>query len=258
MKQYGFLSAFYKSFYSAALYRDVKERWGFETVAYLLMVLASCWVLTVFNIQGALDRGFAWFSTEILPQLPPITIKNGQVITPKNRPYLIKNLHTKETLILIDTSGQYRTLVQSRSRVLLTKTMLSYVMDAKEGKLRKLPDTLNIHFVPTEFKIMAGHIIQWSWVVLFPLLLALSFIYRLLQVLLYTILGKLLAWVANVPLHCTSILKLTIVSLTPAIVIGTFLKWFDITFQFQWLFYFILAMAYLSFAVRANRKPPGE
>jgi len=254
MRRYRFFQAFYKSFYSCDLYRDVENNWGAEVVWYLALLLAFCWIVTVVNIQGAFTRSYEQLAAIITPQLPIIHIKEGRTITPENRPYIIKNPQTQEILIVIDTSGKYQSLSQIHTMMLLTKDKISYQVNAKEVKLRQLPNDLTLQIVPAEAKEVIGSIIKWSWVLFFPLLLLLSFLYRVIQAFVYALLGKFFALLADIPLSYMSIVKLSMVALTPAIVLGTLFGWFNITFHFQWLFYFILSMSYLVFAIRIHRK----
>ena len=254
MRRYGFFQAFYKSFYSCDLYRDVENNWGAEVVWYLALLLTFCWIVTVVNIQGAFTRSYEQLAAMIVPQLPVIHIKEGRTITPENRPYIIRNPQTREILIVIDTSGKYQSLNQIHTMMLLTKNKITYQVNAKEVKLRQLPNDLTLQIVPAEAKHVIGSIIKWSWVVFFPLLLFLSFLYRVIQAFIYALLGKFFALLADIPLNYMSIVKLSMVALTPAIVVGTLFGWFNITFPYQWLFYFILSMSYLVFAIRIHRK----
>lgn len=253
MKKYGFIRALYKSFYSQDLYRDVERNWGLEAVWYLLMVLALCWIAPTANMQVNLTRNYDQNATNIARQLPVFQIKEGQVITPENRPYIIKDPQEKNTLAVIDTSGKYKTLEDADTQFLITKDIVIYQESPQEIKLYKLPHSLSIQIVPTGIKEVIGNFIKWSWVLIFPFFLFLSFLYRIIQVFVYALLGKCFALAIGVKLNYSTIAKLCMVALTPTIIISTLFDFFDVTFHFELLFYFVLSMSYLAFAIYVQK-----
>ncbi|MBU1628661.1 MAG: DUF1189 domain-containing protein, partial [Gammaproteobacteria bacterium] len=48
--------------------------------------------------------------------------------------------------------------------------------------------------------------------------------------------------------------RLTLVAVTPAIILGTLLSIFRIHYPYQLLFYFVLSMGYLFFAITAAKQ----
>ncbi len=251
MKQYGFLQAIYMSFYSRALYRDIAKNWGAEVLLYLFMLLAICWIVLMFQIQPALNRGVKLFADTVVPQLPEmIYIKEGIVSTPEARPYFVRDSETQKVLAVIDTTGKYTTLEETQSSFLLTKDTVIYA-DKNAVRIQKLPTTLTKDINPTQVKEVAIKFVGWLWVLLLPILLLSSFIYRLVQALFYALLGKLFAVLSNISIYYFDIFKLAVVAITPAIVITTVVEWLNVWQHGHLLIYFILSMAYLIFAIRS-------
>lgn len=253
MQQNNYIQAIYKSFYSSALYRDVKQNWGAGVVLYLFLLLIICCAISVVPIQQIINIHAKKFLAEAVPQLPSMNIKNGILITPENRPYLIKDTKTGNNWIVLDTSGHYVNIEQADAKILVTKEEVFIKNDSDEITAHTIPKNVNFHMVPAEMKEWTIKIASWAWVFVFPSLLFLSFIYRLIQALIYAVIGKFFAVLNDSPIPFSSILKLVLVSVTPAIIVSTFLDFFRISFHFQLLFYFILSMFYLYFAIRANR-----
>jgi hypothetical protein len=253
MKQYGCLQAIYMSFYSRALYRDIAKNWGAGVMLYLFMLLTICWTCLMFRIQPTINSSATHFANAVIPQLPQkIVIKNGIVSTPEDRPYFVRNLDTKETIAIIDTTGKYTTLEEANTSFLMTKDSMIYA-DKSAVKIQKLPTDLNINIDPIVVKGFTIKFIGWLWVILFPVLLLCSFVYRILQSLFYAVLGKLFAILSKTSILYFDILKLTMVAITPAIVISTIVDFFNVWPHGHLLFYFVLSMGYLIFAIYANK-----
>ena len=253
MKQYGCLQAMYMSFYSRDLYRDVKKNWGAGVLLYLLLLLTICWVAMMFRIQPTLNQSVVQFIDVVVPQLPHfIRIEKGVLITPENRPYLIKNPETKEVIMIIDTSNKYKSLEEARSHVLITQDKIMYA-DNDTVKIKKIPTNYEIHIDSAKTKESTLKFVGWFWVILLPVFLLGSFLYRLVQSLIYAVLGKLIAVLLGIRIVYADILKLTIVALTPAIVLSTIAAWLGRGAYHHIWFYFILSMAYIIFAIGANK-----
>lgn len=251
MQQYNYLRAIYSSFYSSALYRDVKENWGAGVVVYLLLILVISWIISFVQIQRSIKLHYTQFAAEIVPQMPLITIKKGEASTPEPHPYIIRDLHTGENVMTIDTTGQYLNLDQAKSQILVTKHEV-IMKDNATVRIEKIPANLTMNIVPSKAKEWILKLIDWVWLFLFPFFLIGSFVYRLIQALLYAVIGKLFAVIGGVTVSYSNMIKLAIVALTPVIVLSTLLDLLSVYFHLQWVIYFIISMAYLIFAIRAN------
>jgi len=281
MKQYGCFQAIFMSFYSGKLYRDVARNWGASIFLYLLLLLIICWGILMVPLQRNLNQGISEMMNDMMTEWPKtITVKDGIVSTPENRPYFIKDNKTNETLIVIDTSGKYTQLQDTQAGMLVTKDTLMYwnnsphaeevhavvkkdeseqavsieMMD-NNGKMtiEKIPNNLSFTMDPVKAKAFFLKIMDWLWILLLPLMVIASFLYRILESLFYALIGKLFAMLASIPLLYVDIVKLAMVALTPAIVISTILeclgKW-----SYHTGLFFMLSIAYLIFAVYANRQ----
>lgn len=253
MCQLTFVRAIYQSFYSRELYREVNEKWDASVFGYLFLLLTIAWACMMVNIQGVLQRGYESFSQHIVTQLPEVSIKNGVATTKENRPYFIKDPDNKEIIAIIDTSGQYKNLEKSSAEILITKTAFIYREHADVVKVRNFSKNLTMEIAPEKVREKVGHAVHWLWVILFPIFLISSFLYRIVQAFLYALFGKFFAWLGDVHIHYFNILKLSMVAITPVIVLETIFDCLNFHFYLQWFFYFILAMGYLIFAIRATK-----
>lgn len=254
MRQYNVFQAIYMSFYSRKLYKDVTENWGGYTTLYLLFLLALSWILYTFMFQKGLNELVVLGSDTIIPQIPVITIKNGIISTPEQRPYLIKNpKNENENIAIIDTSSTYKNINEANTVILITQNAIISKPKPNEIRISELPKTLNAEIDPKVWDQNFKRFVPYLWCILFPFLILVSFIYRLIQALVYAIIGKIFAFFCKVPLTYGHILQIAMVAITPVIVLTTIFWFFNITFAFQNLFYFLLAMIYLLYGIIANK-----
>jgi ABC-type multidrug transport system fused ATPase/permease subunit len=252
MKQYSYVKAIGLSFYSRELYRDVAKNWQASVGVYLAFVLFLAWLPTMFLMQLGLRTAVPYVVTQIIPQLPEITIKDGVVSTPLNQPYYIKDTETKAVLGIIDTSGQYTTLKRVNAEVLLTKTEFFTREQRGLVKTQKIAPTFNLSIKPEQVKEKVLFWAPWLWMILLPLMVFLTFIFRLFQAAVYALLGLFFSYLIKANLSYTSIFKITVVAMTPGIVLGVLAELLGGSLSLGMLSLFVSFM-YLFFGIHANK-----
>lgn len=256
MNRYNMLQAIYMSFYSKDLYRDVATAWGAKTFLYLLILLTLSWILLSYQIQHALNLAYQHNSDKIVEQIPVITIKDGKISTPENRPYIIVNPDSKEKIAIIDVSGSYKTIEQAQTPILVTQTQL--ITQPKEGetKINEIPANFNFVADPKVIKGYVEKYLGFVWIVFLVLFTIGSYIYRVIQALLYAIIGRVGSALFGFHLNYDKILSIAMVAITPVIVLSTILDFFGVVFPYESLLYFFLAMFYLFYGMSANKSKP--
>lgn len=253
-RQSGYFKTIIKSFYSGQAYRDVALHWSGEIIVYLILVVAISWGLLTIGIQKQVNIVYGVVASKYLPQVPELSIKNGELKTPEDRPYLITDEDNKSVVAIIDTSGKYKSLENSHAGFLLTKNALFYQSDSKLGKSHQFDSDLNLEIHPVQINKTLDVFIKWSWLLFFPILVLGSLLYRIIEAALYAIIGEIFAHIVRAPLTYGQLFKLSILAMTPAILVSTVLDWFSFSFNHLWLFYFVLSMVYLFFGIRACKK----
>lgn len=102
---YGYLSAMYKSFYSARLYVDVGKRWRGLGLLYLLFTIAIFTVPSYLRMSTNFKNSFVQQIETPLLNTPSFYIQNGEVIFDKPMPYFVKN-NQGQVSVIIDTTGK--------------------------------------------------------------------------------------------------------------------------------------------------------
>jgi hypothetical protein len=240
------------AFYSRSLYRDVGKHWKGVSFLYLLLLLAICWIPIMFKMHSAVSRYVADEVPKIVRQVPVITIDKGEVSIDGEMPYIITEPESDEPFIIIDTTGEYASLENTPARVLITKKELIMKKSPSETRTFDLSD---IEYLKIDRQTVYGWIEtfrDWFAFLLYPFLVIGSYVYRILQVLLYAAIGIAVARNMAVTLDYQSLLSLAIIADTPAIIVNALYNYGDIALPFWWLICFMISMGYLIFGIKAN------
>jgi len=252
MKTYSIIHAPLMSFYSKPLYRDVALSWRGSGLGYLFVLLAFCWIPMMIVFQTAFLKFSSWDVPAIARQLPQIVIANGNVSVTGDQPRYIRYPDSQEILAIVDTTGQIQSLDNTKAAILLTKNKFM----VKNGKVETR--TFDLSQVPN-FVLDEDRIMQWVntarmylVLVLYPVCLLASFVYRTVQVLFYAAIGVIFASAYKKNLSFPAILRLATVAVTPPIVISLVLTILGFSLLLEMTpFYFVMAMAYLFFGIQA-------
>lgn len=258
MRKHNLLQPLFLSFYSKSLYQDVGRRWSSTTFLYLLLLLALVWIPSMFKLQQELGRWIQQEAPALVSQIPTITITNGEVSTDVETPYFIREPEKDTVLAIIDLTGEYTSLDDSDARVLLTKDTFFMKKDERETRTY---DLSGIEKFAVDENRVAGWLellATWLPVLLYPFAVLFSFLYRIVQALLYAAIGLLFAKALKASLGYAALLRLAVVSITPVILLSTAGELAGVTIPSWWLLAFIVAMAYLFFAIKANTEPESE
>ncbi len=249
MKQYTTIHPLFMSFYSRSLYRDVGRNWKKISYLYLLLLLAVCLIPVMFKTHSLVSAYVLQKAPGIVRQVPPITITKGQVSTSVQMPYIIKDPESNAPLVIIDTTGQTTSLKGSAAFVLLTKTNLQLKKDPTETRTLDLSSVDNLVIDQSVAYDWIGTFLDYFIFVLYPLALIFSYALRIIQALIFAVVGMGIARSLRLSLRISSLMSLSIVSMTPAIMLDMVHNYIDVTVPSWWLIDFLIGMGYLFFAV---------
>ncbi len=251
--------ALYLSFYSKDFYRDVGQNWRGLALSYLfLLVLLYCIPLTLTANQGF--REFVDSDGQaLIEKMPVMTFKSGKLSIPNPQPYSIFNgqtyegTQTQKPLIIFDSTGAHKMDDLYKGQVLVTDRYVH--LRENDGEIRsyafdKFPDMVVDHGWLHEMANAAKH---WFPAIFFVFILACLYLMRIIQVLIYGLFGMLFNKAMRAFLEYPQLVRLSVIALTPVLVIDTLLMVFAPGTSWSWLGFF-LAMGYLVFGIRANRE----
>ena len=252
MKRYSIFHPLVMSFYSPSLYRDVADHWTGVGFLYLLLLLSLAWIHPIVRLHDTATGLFETLGPAVLQQVPTISIRQGEVSIAEPQPYTIAVPGSLSPLAVIDTTGQ-TTPETTQAFLLLTKHQAIVRKNPHETRTYDLSGIKDLTVDRTTVKRILDSCQRWLAILAYPAALLGSYVYRILQVLIYASIGLLFAHLLKAPLEYPELLRLSSVAVTPAIVadtlrgaagIGSSLLW--------WFFCFLLSMGYLLFAVRVN------
>ncbi|MHC4062066.1 MAG: DUF1189 domain-containing protein [Planctomycetota bacterium] len=257
MKKYSIIHVPVLSFFSGALYRDVGLLWKGTGFAYLLLLLAVCWIPAMIQIH----TGFSNFITNDAPlvinQVPEITITNGEVSIEEPQPYYIKAPDSNQVLAIIDTTGTITSLEDESTMCLVTRTE---VITRKSDVQTQTFDLSEVEDFVLDGDLIMGWLRtagKFAVVIIYPFALFGSYVYRIIQALIYAAVGLLFAKLCNTTLSYTTLLRLAVVAVTPAIIISTVVGIAEVNLPpYALLFYLVVALGYLFFGVKACSEQP--
>jgi len=255
MREYSILHAPLLSFFSRSLYQDVGRHWKGTCLLYLLLLLALCWIPIAAKMQVGLSRFIARDAPPIVKQIPAITIRKGQASIQEPQPYFIIDPESKKPLAVIDTTGELTSLEGTGAIVLLTK---STVIAKKSKAETRTWDISGVRDFYVDSEAITGWLEvgrRWLVIIFYPFALLFSYVYRIVQALLYAAIGMAFASMLGARLAYQTLIRLAIIATTPAIVLDTVCTLAGIDVPFWWVICFAIAMGYLFFAVKANAEP---
>ena len=242
-------------FYSKALYRDVALNWRGVNFLYLLLLLSLCWALHMMKIQEGIAEFIDEDAPPIVKNIPAITITDGKVSVDAEEPCLITEPQEGKTLAIIDTTGEVTSLDGQEAMVLLLSDRVIVKKNDLETRIFELNEV-------KYFRIDSERILGWmaaarKWFVicLFPVVLIWSFMYRIVQALIFGAIALAFAARHGVQLRYGAGVRLAVVALTPGILIKTILWFAEVPLPGAGIVYTVVTLIFLYMGVQAAAAP---
>jgi hypothetical protein len=249
------------SFYSKPFYRDVAARWKGTNLGYFCLLLAICLVPTVWNASRDTVRAIDRYQDIYLMQIPPMQLSNGRLSADAPQPYSI--IEGNRTVLLIDTTGSIQTPEEADALALLTQTQLHIRQPRQPTVVYDLRNfsnlTLNQEVAGSVLARVKNFVAPVCYVTIYLGSLALL----LLAVLLLAATARRIAALQKKSLNFKAGIRLAVVALTPALIIGALLalagRGIAMPLYITPALYVMLVLAYLySAAGSARQMRPNE
>ena len=258
MKRFGLFHPIWMSFYSRALYRDVAQNWTGTGFLYLLLLLALTWIHPIVQLHHRVGGMIETLGPAVLAQVPTISIHQGEVSIQEPQPYVVSVPGSATPLLVIDTTGA-TTAESTDAFLLLTKHKVVARKNPRETRTYDLAGIQDLTIDKNSVASLLHVCRRFLAPVSYPAALIGSYVYRILQVLIYAAIGLIFANLFKASLEFPELLRLASIAVTPAIVADTLRGLLQIDSSYVWwLLCFLISMGYLIFAVRVNSaaEPP--
>ena len=251
MRRYRMFHAPVMSFFSPGFYKDVGLHWKGTCFPYLLLLLAICWVPTFIQFQLSIADYIQNEAPAIISQIPPIRIINGEAAVDAIQPYKIINHKSGAVIVLIDTTGKTVSLEGTEASALLTKKEVIFRKNDIETRSFSLK---KIDYFTLDKERVSGWLAvfqRYGAVVFFCIAVIGSFAFRIVQLLIYGTIGLLFARWCKTSIPYNALLRLSVIAVTPVIIVSTVVAIVGVKIPLHNLLYFVAAMIYLFFGVKA-------
>jgi hypothetical protein len=249
--RYNFINALYLSFYSKPFYRHVAYGWKGLGFGYLLFILCLLWIPGIAQIQSDVAEHLSQEGPKYVKQVPEITISGGKVSIKEPVPYFINVPEKEIPFAIIDTSGQITSLDKTAAVILLTDSQL-IVKDGSSKSRAVSLEGIDLIIDRTLLQEWIDGFVRFFPFVLFPFVLLFSLIYHIVQVLPAAWFGFLIARRFGTGLSYRTLMRLSAVAFTPAILLQAFHALLDIPFPYRGPISFLITLGYLYYAIGAN------
>ena len=251
MRRYSILHPLWMAFYAGDIYDDVARNWRIQPFLYLIVLLAIGWIPGSMQIQNTVNDWVTHEAPFIIEQMPTITISEGQLSTSVNGPVMIHD-RTDHVFMIIDPTGAYTSLDGTEASVLLTKTEI-HVRDATSN-VQKQPIFSGPEEQLTQETLyeITDYVRSLVNTFIFPCLVVVSYIFHMVQVLIYGFLGSHYLTALRKALPYRTLVHLAIIAITPAILLDGLHDLMNTPFPswFWWPVCFLLSIGYLVFGIR--------
>ena len=251
---YNFIHALYLSFYSKPLYRHVARSWKGLGLGYLLFILCLLWIPEIMRMQSDVAAYLTEEGPKYQKQVPEITIAGGKVSIREPVPYFINVPGKDIPFAIIDTSGQTTSLDKTGAVILLTDSQLI----VKDGSSKSRSFSLEGMDLIIDQKMLrdwTDNFVKIFPFILFPLVLFFSLLYHIVQVMMAAWVGSFIAKKFETELSYKTLVRLSAVAFTPAVILQAFHALLDIQFPYRGPIAFMITLGYLYYAVGSNSEP---
>jgi hypothetical protein len=264
MHRYSLLHAFWMSFFSRDFYRDVGRQWKGIGFVYLMLLLAILWVPTTLKFHNSAHDFLTYKLPPVVAEIPTLTMKDGQLSIDTPMPYKIKeNNQSTRFALVVDTTGQYKTLDQAKTDILIMKTK-AIARDRDTGEVKELvykevEPLQNLHLTSQMMlDFLDEHqdtYLLMACFAIYGLGLVASLIYRLVQVVVFALVaGAFCRNREKYPLSFADLCRVVSIAITPAVILGTIAG--VLSLDVPLLVYLVISIVYITFGIKACKEAP--
>ncbi|MEM6446576.1 MAG: DUF1189 family protein [Cyanobacteria bacterium P01_D01_bin.123] len=248
-----FYRAFFLSFFSQSLYREVAKFWRGTGFTYLFILQAICLLAIIFRLNADVGKFVRAELPPILAQIPTITVENGVASTPEDKAYSIVYPKDNALLAVIDTTGSITSLDETESDILVTREEVMVRNSSFETRSLSFQ---GIDSARVDRSSIDGFISIFQSVlpyIIYPFSVIWYFLYRIVQVLIYASIGYVTSRGQEPTLSYATIVRMVSVAVTPVLLFEAALRLIGLAFPPYWGFLGIfVVLGYVYFAVQAQ------
>jgi hypothetical protein len=263
--------ALYMSFFSADLYRDAARNWKGLCYLYLFLLILCTQILMAVRLQLIINATVPMLMP-YASKLPLFTVKNGLLTMDKESPYTIEAPNEESPQVIFDFCEKPKPQATTAKRsILVTKKFFAITSTARDSNGGVASSTVeqpnpivesmlpDIQLGPDDATSLLETMRNVVAAVYLIFAVIAGFVFCAVQSLIYALFGKAMAAFMKVDLTYGQLIRLSVMAITPVIVIDIILRLALLNTNAGYWQSFIaplISLAYLFFAVRSNNVPP--
>lgn len=236
------------AFHSERPYLAAARRWRGLGLGYLLFLATVVWLPAAVDLQ----RDFAWirdtFVPAVIDDLPDIVIRNGEAQVMAETPVSLTG-PVGSVVAVLDPEATAGDVATTKGELLLTRDHL--YLETIQG-VRSLDLATIGEAVVTRDAVQDAADVTTRWIgwLAYPVGAGLSFLYRLVQVLIYAFATVVLARTLGTTLKYAAAVRVTAVALTPAMILVLAQTVTGLSIPAWWVVALATTFIYIYFGVR--------
>ena len=250
MQFYRAWSAPWLAWFSRDFYVDVAKNWRGTGIGYLFLLLCVTSIPMTFQVGQIIESMANTYLSQVIDKLPPLRIEQGKLKTDVQQPFIITLPGQSDPMVVIDTRSNKASEAELQAPLVLLSDRL--LVD-NQGDVRSYPfDQIEAYtFDKVQAHAFLDRLIGFVKPIAYLPVLVGEFLYRLMQVLIYAVVGMVFASMLKVRLGYGLLLRLTCMAVTPSILLMTLAGLFGWASAIPGFVLFLIAQGYLFFAVQS-------
>ncbi len=254
MKQFTIWQAPFYSFWSKSFYVDVAKNWHGLAYSYLVLLISFTWIFMSIKKQMDFNYFVDHKLSPVIVQMPVVTIDKGILSIDQPSPCTLKG-SSGQPVVTFDTTDKPMDPEAMPGIFLVTKDSVYGKHQPPEQKLDLSSITDHVVINKTVAQQFFADLGKSFALIVFIIAAPVGLVFCILQSLLYGLIGKGIARLNNVNLTYAALVRLSVVAMTPALLIDSIIKVrsVDVTTWMAWpIAAFFINISYLMFAIFAN------
>lgn len=242
----------YLAFYSRDVYIRAAREWrgiGFGYLFTLVLISTVCIGIWVHVWANTI---IIQFEKIILPQMPTLTLKDGRMTIDKDLPYVI-TIEGSPVIRFDRTVEQSADAAEFAPIVFGESGCAHFVRERGRVKKWVYEKVWSLVLDPLGVAKHIKFLKTWLGLIVAGILLPIHFTWVASQVLILGAIGRVYTATMNFYLSYSKLVRISVVAVTPGIVLGTLLILSNQFFQLWLGIYGIMAAVYLFYGVYSNK-----
>ncbi len=257
MTKYRFWQGPVLALFSKPFYASVARDWKGIAMGYLLFLLAICWIPGVMKINRIVTNFEKREMSHVLEQIPPLEIKDGKLLSSAKLPYTIA-LRDGEKFIRIDKDATVADYEKYDVPVLITENEIIAQKSKAEKRIYSFKDMPDLSIDAQFLTEVTNKALSLFKLLFYPLAVLNSFTTRLLQAVIYALLGLIIASVLNRNISFAAVFRLAVVAMTAGIIYRTIVFYLGLQLPYYWLTGVVLTLIFLFIGLSAAENEEAE